>query len=608
MEFCYLEKCKNRADFICSCKSNLLVCKQHVLSHQDMGFHSLQLLYTKLDKPIQDKAIKVLSSTVASLNEAILIAKHRSEELIERINLSLASTLTSLYTQKEYYEEMLNKCKSSRGISKVDYKNLWRMLNILGSRDLWKITDYTGDVLVNPILISLREGLKNLSRDLNDKVEIELIQKASSNFVFREMMDFVAQLKNTDLETSIKNAQKVCNKLKSPEFLRLPLEEFKVFRPNFDKFSGLGIMFNFKEELIPDLSLSPVVGQFLQAEFTKTVIKTAKNLNKLKHFLPEVLGDLQMTNMVEFISGVHSSFSLTNQELIRMLLDKYEFMPYCNLIKQFFLFGQGDFYYLMFEELFINDRIIDLDSLLEECYWKSNAKKIPEKLFKSLTIKQDDDFTALDWESYKLDLDLKYPLSLFIPKEVFYSLNKIFSFIWQLRRVDFTLKQISYKRKLLSFRLPSTLKSLLHRMNLLRFRLTSFINVSLFFFMEEVIEVAWKRFVSLVVSAEDLEDLDLAIKDLVKYVQLYNFIGAKALYSKFFNLLRLIIRFVDLQQDIEKSLEKEAKVRSYNYSNSANLLQEISKEFESELDLFKSELHYSQNKLFYYFQLKLNEL
>jgi hypothetical protein len=573
-----------------------------------MGLHSLQLLYTKLDKPIEDKAIFILTSTVKSLNEAINIAKLRSEELIERINLSLADTLTSLYTQKEYYEEMLKKCKNSKGISKVDYKNLWRMLNVLGSRDLWKITDYSGDVLVNPVLISLRENLSITSRQLNEKLEIDLIQKSSSNFVFREMIEFISQLKSTNFELSIKNASKICNKLKSPEYLKLPLADFKVFEPKFDKFSGLGIMFNYKEEVVPDLSLSPVVTGFLHQEFTRQVIKTARNLNSLRHYLPEILGDFKMIDLVDFMNGVYATFSLTNQELIRVLMEKYEFLEYCNLIKQFFLFGQGDFYYLIFEELFVNDRIIDLDSLMEECYWKSNAKKIPEKLFKTLALKQDDHFVALECEGYKLDFELKYPLSLFISKETLSSLNRVFSFIWQIRRVDFLLKQISYKRKILSFRLPSDLKALLHQMNLLRFRLTSFINASLFFFMEEVIEVAWKRFLSLVTSSEDLEDLDMSIKDLIKYIQLYNFIGTKELFLRFFNLLRLTIKFVDLQQEVEKSLVIDEESSEDDYSDSHLTLKEISQSFNSELEEFKSLLHYSQNKLFYHFQLKLNEL
>lgn len=607
MEVCYIKGCNNLADFTCSCNANLFICSQHVLTHQDMGFHSLQLLYAKLEKSVERKAIKVLSTTISNLNEAINLAKNRAEELILQINVSLGSTLTALYGQKEYYENLLINCQNPKGVNKIFYKEIWRSLSALGSKDLWKIKDFSGGVQVNPILLALKGALDQLAQPLNVEMMGKLLQNANSDFSFREILEFFSEIPDKDLELVHKNADFLIKELKKPELVNLISTPSKVFKPSCHKFTGLGILFSHHPKLTPNLTINPIINNFLETELTKTVIKTAKNLKSLKPLLPDLI-NLPTSNIVDFISSINFTFTLTNQELIQTLLENFEFKQYCNLIKQFLLMGQGDFFHLLFEELFIYQRVKNLDTLFEECYWKTNARKIPEKIFKSLTLKQDEDFIIIEWDSYKLDMEIKYPLSLLLSKDIVKELHRVFSFIWQLKRVDFLLKQNSYQRKILGCCLPADLKALLHRLNIFRFKLTGFINLSMFFFFEEVIETGWKKFNNSVSVAEDLEDLDLAIKELVQYVQLYNFLNAKLLYQKFFSILRLIIKFIDLQYEIENSIVLDEESSDNDYSDSAELLKELESDFSAEFDQFKSELIYSQNQLFAYFHLNLNDL
>lgn len=607
MELCYLKNCKNPADFICSCSSGLLICSQHVLTHQDMGFHSLQLLHMRLEKSVERKAVKVLTTTIANLNEAINIAKSRAEELILQINVSLGETLKTLYGQKEYYENLLENCKNPKGISKNCYKNIWKSLEMLGSNQLWKITEFNDTGNINPFFTTLKEILAQLAQPLNADAMEKIVKSANSDFSFRETLDFFNEIQGKDLKLVHTNAEFLIKELKKPENVKLLPVTTKTFSPGCNKYTGLGILFSHTPEIKANLTINSLIHNFLETELAKAVIKTAKNFKSLKPLLPDLIS-LPTRNIVDFISTIKFTFTLTNQELLQTLMGVCEFKQHCTLLKQFLLMGQGDFFHLLFEELFIYQRVKDLDTLFEECYWKTNAKKIPEKVFKTLSLKHDEDFIVLEWDSYKLDMDVRYPLSLLLSKEVIRELQKVFSFVWQLRRVDFLLKQNSYKRKILGFCLPNELKVLLHKLNIFRFRLTGFINLSMFFFLEEVIEASWKKFTSAVIVAEDLEDLDMAVKELVQYVHLYNLLNAKALYQKFFDILRLIIKFIDLQYEVENSIVLDEESSDNDYSDSAELLSELESDFSSDLEQFKSELLYSQNQVFSYFHVNLNDL
>lgn len=92
--------------------------------HNDLGIHRLKLLYVILDSSQKQTVFDNILPTIKNLDSAILYAKQQSELIIKNIQESTLSSIKSLETQKKYYENLINICRSPLGISKNDYDSI----------------------------------------------------------------------------------------------------------------------------------------------------------------------------------------------------------------------------------------------------------------------------------------------------------------------------------------------------------------------------------------------------------------------------------------------------------------------------------------------------
>lgn len=594
MEVCYIENCQNEAKFFCSCRNNLYICQKHLPEHQELGYHSMQLLYLKLHPETKSKILASATKTIQSLNESISFAKNRANSLISQINNSLESTLKSFNKMKLHYEGIIKKCNNQKGISRNDYQGIKHILDDFGVKDMFRISEFSSIPAINSSL----QSLKALINDLSTKLQIKDIEnyskKSRDDYVFKELIEYLSQFSWEKVKKASLAAMKILQETKKKSLIELPKmikNDINLFSTEEEIYNGIGFLFEEKVDYKVNVTLGPAISSLLKQELTKTILNTCANINAIRPFLPKELENFSLnSSIVDFVKSVETTFILTNSELVKVLMHKFDFYTYCLIIKQFFLFGQGEFYYLLFEELFLHNRIQDIGSLFKECIYRSNARLLPEKCWKEIQFKGDDNFYALEWDSFMIHYKVDYPLNLFISKEVFTDLQQIFSLVWQVRRVDFIIKQNPNNRLIMKYKINSELTSLLHNLQILRFRFIVFIGNSLFFIMEEVIESAWKRFKSRISSALNLENFDYAIKEMTFAIKERVFINNKELSDVFYKILSLIIQFVDLQREVEIPIMSNEDTDLFDYSETKERLENIVKKFEKRYKKFKQSL------------------
>ena len=609
MEHCYFDKCQNFPEFICSCKSNLYLCIDHITSHNDLGFHSIQSLYVKIHPSIKKNIVENMSSTIRNLESAMEFSKEKTEILIKQINEYLETAMKAFNKQKEFYENIIRICNNPRGIKRCDYQMIWRVLNDLGAKDLYKIIDFSGETIINPTLSLINKLINDLGKNINKQAIFNYIQRARDDYSFKESLEFTSKLSLKKLEFATKNSMKIIQELRKSKKSMPKCEKIINFQVDDNEYLGISILFDYSYIDSKISVINSIFSNFLSQELIKKILQTGKNLSGLKSLLPSELENFEInSNIFDIFSFVEATCTLTNTELIQILLKRYEFNDYCSMIKKFFLFGQGEFFHLLFEELIIFKRIYDLDTLFEECIWKSNASQIPERHWNKLSLKADEEFYHLEWDSYLLHYNLDYPLILFFSPSIIYQFQEIFSFIWQLKRIEFILKQNQHKKKnIAKFAYPE-IECMIHNMNLLHYKLIIFINTIMFYIMEEIIEFGWKIFTRKISNSLNLEDIEYSIQELLSFLKHQCFINDKLLNENIYKILRLSIKFVDLQHELEGSLILDEDTNDNDYDDIGEILEEISIEFSKELTSLRSILTHSQNKHFYYLNNKLIEI
>jgi Fe-S-cluster formation regulator IscX/YfhJ len=609
MEKCYMSGCASEAVWGCSCKAGLIMCLNHLMTHNDMGHHSLQLLHTKLDPVVQQNVVKTLSSTILSIESAIFFVKNKADSLMAQIQKTLENTVNSLVKHKKHCESMLIACKSPKGITKKDYYTMWRLLKEYGSKDLYYINDISPELSLNPTLVAMKSVVSELGKKVPERVIKEYAAKIKENLWFKEIIESLSRInveKFADVNT---NLLKILSTSKENYDIEKMQKPDKTFFSDYEScYEGLGIFIEKPADYSANPSLSPIFAKILSSDIAQTIIETGKNLKSLSHVLPVELPKLFFSSsIIGFVQSLEFTFPLINRELVSTLLTKYEFHQHLKLIKQFFLLGQGDFFYLLLEEIYLHNRARELESLFEECVFRSNAGMISEKFLRKIKLKHDEEFYALELDSYNFSIKLDYPLSLFISKEVVCELKQVFSVLFQTRRVDLMLKRNWYKRRVMNLKLGKEVKGMIQKMNIFQHRICMFMNILLYYFMEEVVENTWKTWKTEVSRALNLEEIDLSIKRMIWYIKAHVFLDSKDITEVLYEIFENIDRFIDLQREICESLSCEDNDDS-EYSESFERFKEIEERFNAKISSLIGALMSHSNKLYYNLRLKLNEI
>jgi Gamma tubulin complex component C-terminal len=536
------------------------------------------------------------------------MATQKAEDLIKKIKLALEKATNDLKTQKDYYEDIINKCNSPKGINQFEYNKIWRILNEFGSKDLFKIKDFSGEFLINPTLCLLKNTINELgANNLTESLDL-YCSKAAEDYSFKEILMVISKLSCKKVKLACKNSFRVIQKLRIKKNVISATKGTEKSEFLEENLEGISVLFEPFFDCTIRSCVGSIIPNFISKQIFQKILETGKSLNSIKRFLPERLDSLDIsTDLFIAVNPIENFCDLTSIELVRMFMDKYQFKPYCDLVKKFFLHGQGDFYYLLFEELFFNHRH-DLDDAFQDCLEKSNAINDSIKYLDIIKLTADEDFYDIEWESYKLEVEIAYPVSLILTPNIIASLKKIFSVIWQVKRVDFQLKQSSFKRSLASGFYSIEITGIIQKLNLFHYKLIYFVNTMLYYFMEETVETYWKRFSTRLLSCKSFEDLEHNIQDLAFVLEKNFFLDSPRLSQSLFKLLSFIIKFIDLEHEIESSIIQAEDTNDNDYSEDFEILQSLIKDFLHELQEMKSNLKASQYRIHYYLILKLNEI
>lgn len=158
------------------------------------------------------------------------------------------------------------------------------------------------------------------------------------------------------------------------------------------------------------------------------------------------------------------------------------------------------------------------------------------------------------WDIFSLDYRVDVPISTIITPDSMETYLKIFSFLWRIKRVDYSLNS-TWRRHMNVEHAVRTLREIagdLHKCHLLRNEMVHFISNFQYYIMFEVLEYSWQE---LVKEMKQASDLDVVIGAHSKYL---SYITDKLLLTSFSenlqkdlkNLLEVILRFCRIQDHI----------------------------------------------------------
>ncbi|GLD97625.1 hypothetical protein PINS_up006315 [Pythium insidiosum] len=223
----------------------------------------------------------------------------------------------------------------------------------------------------------------------------------------------------------------------------------------------------------------------------------------------------QLSSLEAMIEQVSAS---TNEFLIRTLTDKYSLLDHCRALRRYMLLGQGDFIQYLMDLLRpeLSKRATQvhrhtLMNVLETALNASNAK------FESADILARLDVQLLrassgdtGWDVFSLHYKVPSPINTVLNDAAMQQYQKIFHFLWKLKRVDHSLSTSWNKDMHLDHMIKRSFpefRPLVHKCQLLRSEMIQFTTTLHNYVMFEVLETSWHKLVKDLKTAKDLDEL-----------------------------------------------------------------------------------------------------
>ncbi|ETV73904.1 hypothetical protein, variant 2 [Aphanomyces astaci] len=196
--------------------------------------------------------------------------------------------------------------------------------------------------------------------------------------------------------------------------------------------------------------------QFIPRDVAHTIFVMGKSIN----FIRTCCGDsewvldtqLHATNLTfdhwtEFQQWIAAAANETNNYVTKILLGKYQLLEHCRALKQYLLLGQGDFIQYLMDLLQpeLSKRATqiyrhNLMSVLETALNASNAKFESNDILSRLDVKLHQATSGEEgWDVFALHYKLQAPLNTVIPDAAMAEYLQMFSFLFKVKRVEYSL-------------------------------------------------------------------------------------------------------------------------------------------------------------------------
>ncbi|VDM18376.1 unnamed protein product [Hydatigera taeniaeformis] len=336
-------------------------------------------------------------------------------------------------------------------------------------------------------------------------------------------------------------------------------------------------------------SMVPV---FIHREQARKILLVGKSVNFLTHVCNDslVFKDLEAirTTRIKQIKSIFdqvfdnsfdgmisTAYTHVSKHLLTILFDKYHFVNHLTACRKFLLLGQGDFIQRLIDllepELGLPAENVmrhRLNEILETAIRDTNAQYEGSEILQRLNVEiletADGDS---GWDIFSLGYTVDGPLStIFTPDcRLFYL--KAFSFLWRLKRMEFTLSAL-WRDQLLLARLPHRLSAdltpVLHVVQLLGAEFRHFVLQLQYYVNFEALECAWVALGTKLNSANDLDEVIEAHKAFLSNVISRCLLdqNSRDLRYHLRAIFDVIVNFSQLNQDLQDLAMDELVIRS----------------------------------------------
>ncbi|CAD7942577.1 unnamed protein product [Amoebophrya sp. A120] len=372
--------------------------------------------------------------------------------------------------------------------------------------------------------------------------------------------------------------------------LRDQLGEFFVFADATAKIQDLWhSMYFLNLEMIPS---------FVDLEEAKMILRAGKSVNFMRLCCEESdwVGLLAGAPVVTDSDFVRQQSLHTNKRLVELLLDKYNLLSHCVAMKRYLLLAQGDFIECLLE---LADGVLRKDAkkdvfrhnvraIVDQAIRQSNAQfhdpEFLDRLDVSLTPANGGE---IGWDIFSLDYAITSPLHVVFSRDtVMLTLRKVSTFLWKLRRANFSLKE-SWRRQIL-IRHKCDEDALARQMDSIRMVLSHVMENVQSYVMYEVLETAHAR---LEQGFQNARDLDEVLREHGKYLhhlQEFTFLvdSAAPILDCLTKFLLLVSTFERLQEDVARYFFDES-AEEMLWRDMEALDEEVSETMQHLLDLLQ---------------------
>ncbi|KAI9273637.1 gamma-tubulin complex component protein [Sporodiniella umbellata] len=268
---------------------------------------------------------------------------------------------------------------------------------------------------------------------------------------------------------------------------------------------------------------------FLSEELAQKIFSIGKSLNFIRYschdpmntYTPSIQNAFKYGETQTVERTIDAIYLDTSRSLIDLLKTKYKLMDHLRALKRYLLLGQGDFIESLMDTLGtkLNQSAStlfrhNLTGVLETTIRSSNAQYEKPEILNRLDVRlleiQKDD---LGWDVFTLDYHVDAPINTVINPSAMAHYLQMFSFLWRLKRVEYTLSSSWKQWKMYR---GAQFSEDLHQSQMTIQKMTHFIYQLQHYVLFEVLECSWKKLENAIES--DCIDLDSIIESHNDYL------------------------------------------------------------------------------------------
>ena len=235
----------------------------------------------------------------------------------------------------------------------------------------------------------------------------------------------------------------------------------------------------------------------------------------------EIILDKSLINLIN--KNIDLIHALINEEIVKIIFNKFKFNSNLESINKYLLLGQGDMMQTLLESLFEEldkpaNTILkhNLESCFENAIKASNSDvKDSENIKKLNIILLNSSQGDIGWDIFCLEYNIQIPLKVIFSSKLLKDYQKIFLFFWKIKRIKYgqinhmwkKIKNLNYNSN--KIKTNSSLKKLIHTSIIFNQEIVHFITNLHNYFSLEVLETQFKK---LKLDLSEIKDLDELIK------------------------------------------------------------------------------------------------